>query len=97
MGDPMQGNRTAVQPLAPKRPAPFGAGDKEDIMSTPVMPAIAAAALPDPIDEANAPEKDSERAAKLRKERDDAIAEGDVTLPDISGIAEQNRVSRDKS
>lgn len=64
-------------------------------MSTPVMPVVPPAELSDSA-AANAPDKDSERARRLRRERDEAIAEGEVPAPDIAGISEQHRAARRK-
>ena len=60
-------------------------------MSTPALPIVPLVDLVDDEGKANAPEPDSERADELRRERDDAIIEGDLPPPDIAGISEQKR------
>ncbi|MBN9431545.1 MAG: hypothetical protein J0I45_03815 [Bosea sp.] len=62
-------------------------------MSNPVIPPVV---IPHDNDaeEVNAPQPDSERAAKERKAREEAILEGDLPAPDIAGISEQNPAKR---
>jgi hypothetical protein len=62
-------------------------------MSNPVIPPVV---IPhdNEAEEVNAPQPDSERAAKERKEREEAILEGDLPVPDIAGISEQNPAKR---
>ncbi|MCX5477695.1 hypothetical protein OSH08_01685 [Kaistia geumhonensis] len=59
-------------------------------MSNPVIPPVV---IPrdSEAEKVNAPEPDSERAAKERKAREEALLEGDLPVPDIAGISEQNR------
>jgi len=62
-------------------------------MSNPVMPVPLVPLVDDEVDP-NAPEPDSERASELRRERDEAIVDGDLMPSDIAGISEQNPANR---
>jgi len=62
-------------------------------MSNPVIPPVVIPRDTE-AEEVNAPEPDSERAAEQRKAREEAILEGDLPVPDIAGISEQNPAKR---